>query len=262
MKRRGRSRLFYTRRAAIVGTSLAVITLVLFLIGWARVDKTTATFTSHPIDVLRALGAWVSNPIYLGYIGTTLSEAGFGFLLAVAIATVAAVLIASSRFVADVFAPFVSIVNITPRVALAPVFLLIFGIGYISKLYFVAAVVVIIPFYALQRALMTIDPVIKDNTQVLGASKLEAVRDVYIPAVLGAMIASLRVSVSFALISSVFIEIIASNSGIGYAISQAQTSFRPDQEIAAIIVVALLGFIFDRLLLLVERRFSSWKVSS
>lgn len=249
-------------RAAIVGTALATATLVVLIIGWSQVSATTATYTSRPIDVLVSLESWVTSGVYLGYIGTTLSEAGGGFALALIIATIAAVVITSSRFVADVLAPYVSIVNITPRVALAPVFLLVFGIGYVSKLYFVAAVVVVIPFYALLRALGTIDPVFKDNTRLLGATRLQAVRDVYVPAVLGAMVASLRVAVSFALLSSVFIELIASNSGIGYSIAQAEVSFRADQELSGIIVVALIGFIFDRLLLLLERRFSSWRVSA
>ena len=263
VSRAPRPRSFLRRhRAVLVGSTLAVLTLALLVFGWSRVDDTTATFTSRPLDVWNAMTTWVTSPVHWGDIGTTLSEAGAGFLLAVAVATIAAVVISTSRFAADVLAPFVALANITPRVALAPVFLLVFGIGYISKLYFVGAVVVVIPFFALLRALMTIDPVFKDNARLLGGSRWQIAWDVYVPAVLGAMITSLRVSVSFALLSSVFIEIMSSNSGIGYEIAQAQLTFRPDEELAGIIVVALIGFIVDRLLLLLERRFSSWKVSA
>lgn len=249
-------------RAVIAGSLLAAATVVGMLYAWSEVSNATASYTSRPGAVYDALRTWMTSGVYRGYIVTTLSEACAGFALAVVIAAVLAVALSSSRLLTEVASPLVRLLNITPRVALAPVFLLVFGIGYTSKLYFVIAVVFIIPFYAMVRALATIDPVLKDHARILGASRLAMARDVHVPAVLGAVIASLRVSVGFSLLASVFAEIIASNSGIGYEIAQAELSSEPSFVIAGIVIVAVIGFLIDRILLLVERRFSAWKVSA
>lgn len=201
------------------------------------------------------------NPTLRGYIPITLEEAGLGFLLGTAAAIVLAVFLASSKLASEVADPFISVLNSVPKIILAPLFLLIFGLGLISKVYFVSVGIFFIPFFALYRAITTVDPVYLEHARILGASKWRIAKDVYVPAVIGATTSSLRIAVSFALLTALLAEFVASNAGIGYGIDAAETSVQPGLLIAGILIVAIIGFIVDRLLLLAELRFSHWRVA-
>jgi NitT/TauT family transport system permease protein len=148
-----------------------------------------------------------------------------------------------------------------PKIALAPLFLLLFGLGTDSKVYFIATGIFFIPFFALYSAITTVDRTFIEHAKILGASRWQIIKDVYVPAIVGSVTASLRVAVSFSLLAAVIAELVASNSGIGFEINTAEQNSEPGLLIASIIIVALLGFILDRLLLVAERHFSTWKIS-
>jgi NitT/TauT family transport system permease protein len=246
------------RRALILLADIATVGVILYL--WQHVSERQVLSVSRPSDVWTALRTWLQTPVLRGYIPTTLKEAALGFILALTVAVVAATVLASSRALADFCAPFIAVLNAVPKIALAPAFLLVFGIGLSSKVYFIAAAIFFIPFYSLFRALTTIDPDFIDNARMLGARRRWLVWDVYAPAVIGVTVSSLRVTAAFALLGAVVSELIASQSGIGYEINAAQGSFQVQFVVAGVILVALIAFVVDRFLVFFERRFSSWRI--
>jgi NitT/TauT family transport system permease protein len=195
-----------------------------------------------------------------GFIGTTLLDTLFGFILAVVIGAVLAVLLASSRLASQVMAPYLSAINGIPKIALAPLFVLVFGTGSSGKVYFIALSVFFIPFYSLFRALTAVDPTYVNHARVLGASRLSLAKDVYLPAVVGSLVAVLRVTVSFSLISAIIFELIASQGGIGYQLNLDESNVQPAQLVAGVLIVAIIAFIVDRIFVATERHYAGWRL--
>ena len=248
-------------RTKLLAWAAAAGTIVVVLLLWQSVDARTATFLSRPVDVAKDLVNWATNPDLLTAIGVTLAEAIVGLIVASIAAIVLAAVLNTSRLLADVAEPFIAATNSIPKLALAPLFILVFGIGFSAKVNFVVVSVFFIPFYALFFALRTVDPTIRAHVRILGAGRLHLIRDLYIPAVIGSLTASLRSAVAFALVTAVIAELIAATAGIGYQISSAGQNGQPARMLSGVLVIGIIGFVLDRLLLLVERPFSRWRVA-
>jgi len=228
---------------------------------WQNVKANTATFLSRPSDVVADLGSWVADPDLRTDVGVTLAESVVGLLLASVVAVVLAAVLAAWKVVADVAEPFIAATNAVPKLAMAPLFILVFGIGVQAKVTFVVVSVFFIPFYSLFLALRSVDPTIRNHVRVLGAGWRRLVVDLYAPAVVGAVTASMRSAVSFALVTAIIAELISANSGIGFALSAATQNGQPARLLAGVLITGIIGFVLDRLLLLLERRFSRWRVA-
>lgn len=241
----GTSRLAKVDGQAVVGKLLAVLTVAAAIFVWSRAGESAATYLSRPGDVLHALGTWVSSPDLRHDIWTTLFEAGLGFIAAMLVGGALAVLLASSRLLSDVAAPYIAVGNALPKIALAPLFLLLFGLSSNAKVYFVAASTAFTPFYAIYRALTTIGPVYPNQAKLLGASRGRLVWDVYVPSIAGALLATVRITEAFSILAAVVAEFVGATSGIGYQISQAQQGGSPAMVISGIILVAIIAAIVD-----------------
>jgi NitT/TauT family transport system permease protein len=248
-------------RTKLLAWAAATVTIVLLLWWWQSVDAQTANFLSRPSDVFADLVNWVTSADLRKDIGVTMAEAIAGLVAAAIAAIVLAAVLNTSRLLADVAEPFIAATNSIPKLALAPLFILVFGIGFNAKVNFVVVSVFFIPFYALFFALRTVDPTIRDHVRILGASRIDLIRDLYIPAVIGSLTASMRSAVAFALVTAVIAELIAATAGIGYQISSAGQNGQPARMLSGVLVIGIIGFLLDRLLLLVERPFSRWRIA-
>jgi NitT/TauT family transport system permease protein len=240
---------------------LDVATVALLLLWWQHISVTQALAISRPTAVGHALTTWVTNPFLRSSILVTLEESAVGLLLALVIAVLLAALLTGSKAVADFCAPFVAVLNAVPKQALAPLFLVVFGIGFQAKVYFIVASVFFIPFFSMFRALTSIDPVYGEHLRMLGGNRFWMAVDVKIPAIVATTVASLRVTVAFALTGAIISELVVSQQGIGYQIAQAQNNLQPDVLVSGVLVVVVLALVMDLLLRLVERRFSTWRLS-
>jgi NitT/TauT family transport system permease protein len=249
------------RKALIPAAQLATVAVLLLL--WQGVSSNEATSFSRPSQVAKAIGTWLTSAPLRTDIYTTLGETVIGMAIAIAVAILLAAALTASQTVARTVDPFVAVLNAIPKVALAPLFLLVFGIGFSAKVYFVVAAVFFIPFFSLYRALRTIDRDHLDNIRALGASRGWLIWDVYVPAVVGSTIASLRVASAFAVVSAVIAELVTTSSnGIGLEILQAQSNAQPDYMVAGVLIVSAIAFAFDRVFRVIELRFDTWRIAS
>lgn len=236
-----------------------VATVAAIIAAWQADSAQVASYLSRPSDIASAIKTWLTNSTLLGYIPVTLEEAALGMVIAVAAATVIAALLAASRPAAEILEPFMALGNAVPRIALAPLFLLVFGTELKSKVIFVATAVVFIPFFSIFRALTTVDKNILDNARCLGVKRFGMIREVYVPAVTSSVIASLRVTVAFSLLTAILAEYLASQAGIGYEIQQAQNNLQANYAMAGVIIIALIAVLIDVALRLFERRALVWR---
>jgi NitT/TauT family transport system permease protein len=234
-----------------------------FVSAWQWYGSSSATeksIFSTPGSVLSVLGGWIHDGTFWDDLRITLTEAVLGYLLGVAVAVLLASAVFSSSLLERFLRPFVAVFNALPKVVLAPLFLLWFGVGISSKVYFTASVIFFIVFYGVYAGMKSMDPTLVDNMRALGASTPSLVRHVYGPAILTWIVAGLRLSFTFALLAAVLGEFLGGSQGLGVHISLATQQLESDVVVAGILTIALVAVLFDRALVGVERRFAKWKL--
>jgi NitT/TauT family transport system permease protein len=251
-------------RRRMTGAVLAtqIVLFVVLVGGWALIsrDEVWVNLVGSPAGVLSQLGDWFTDSGSWLDIGLTALEAALGYLLGVLIAVVLVAIVVPVRTMDRFLAPFIAMANALPKIVLAPLFILWLGFSITSKVLFVASGIFFLIFYGVYSGVRSIDHVLLDNARVLGATRGRIITDVYLPSIVGWLISSLRLSSAWALTAAVVSEYLGSNSGIGYRIALAQQTLDPSAVIAGIVTVAVLAVLVDRLLVLVERRYTQWRV--
>jgi NitT/TauT family transport system permease protein len=211
--------------------------------------------------VLTELYRWTHGPdSHLHDLLSTLQGATAGFALGTGAAIVCTLLFVIVPWTGRLFAAYIAAFNAIPKVVLAPLFILWFGVGLQAKMFFVASVIFIVMFYNMYVGVKSIDPIYLAQARVLGARRLWELRVVFIPAMMGWIIVSLRVSVAFALLSAVVSEYLAASHGIGHLISLGESTLRADQVLAGVVAVAIVTILVDALLRAAESRLTRWRV--
>ncbi|MGH2701455.1 MAG: ABC transporter permease [Actinomycetota bacterium] len=216
-------------------------------------------FVSKPSDVIDQIGEWIASGYIWTHLAITMQEALLAFAIGVFLGVVVGFLFARVPFLARLFEPYVHMLNALPRVVLAPVLLLWFGLGIWSKVALGVTIVFFIVFFNTYRGVREVDPVLIHNARMLGASERQLLRHVFIPSALTWIFSSLHTSVGFAIVGAVVGEYLGSSRGIGYVISQAEGVFDTTAVFAGMIVLMLVVLVVDNVVNRIERRLLRWK---
>lgn len=249
-----------TGRAGILAAQLA-LALVL-LLGWqfgSRSGVIDPFFFSAPSDIAGRIGEWFGGDAIYGHLRTTLLEATLALVIGSALGLVLGFLLARTRVLAAVLDPYIKALNALPRVVLAPVFLLWFGLGIWSKVAFGVSLVFFIVFFNTHQGVREVDRVIVDNARMLGAGEGRLIRHVLLPSAMTWIFSSLRVSVGFAIVGAVVGEYLGSSEGMGYLISQAEGTFDTTGVFAGMAVLSAFVLVIDFLVGRAERRLLRWR---
>jgi NitT/TauT family transport system permease protein len=191
----------------------------------------------------------------------TLYEVSGGFLIAAAFGFVIAVGIAYSRWVSEVTYPFLVAAQVLPKIALAPLFLIWFGFGFMPKLV-IAALIAFFPIVInTARGLTSVEPELIQYMRSLGASWREIFFKISLPWALPYIFSSFRISITLAVVGAVVGEFVAADHGLGYAISYANISLDTDVMFAGIFVLSALGVALFLVVVLVERLVLPWQAA-
>jgi len=155
--------------------------------------------------------------------------------------------------------PYIRIANALPRVVLAPIFLLWFGLGIWSKVALGVTVVFFIVFFNTYRGVREVNRTILDNARMLGASQAQLIRHVLVPSALTWIFSSLQISVGMTIVAVVVGEYLGSSRGIGYLIAQAEGVFDTTGVFAGMVVLATWVLVVGALMGRLERRLLRWK---
>ncbi|GAA1931011.1 ABC transporter permease [Microbacterium aoyamense] len=234
-RRRLRSRVVVTQVALVVG-ALGLWQLAGNL-GWIN----TFLFGS-PVGTAQILWRWIQDGTLLVNTAVTLYEATVGFVIAVVIAIPLGIVLARSPFWDRVTEPFIDMANATPRFALAPIFVFMFGLGSMMKI----ALVITVVFFVILINTMAGTKAIEEDFirlgRIAGANRRQLLARVVFPATGGYILAGLRLSVPYALAAAVVGEMFSGNSGLGYLVSNQAGLLIVNGVFAAVIVLALVGW--------------------
>jgi NitT/TauT family transport system permease protein len=167
--------------------------------------------------------------------------------------------LARSPFAASVVDPYIKMLNAVPRVVLAPLFLLWFGLGIWSKVAIAVTLVFFVMFFNTYQGVRDADRVIIDNVRMLGASERQLVRHVLIPSALTWIFSSLQTSLGFAMVGAVVGEYLGATRGLGYVISQAEGTFDTTGVFAGMTVLSMVVVIVSTGVTRLERWLLRWK---
>ncbi len=248
------------RKAGLLAAQLLLGAAVLGLWqGLVSAGVLDAFFFSRPTDIAAKVAEWIGSGFIWPHLGRTLTEAALAFVLGAGAGAVAGFALARMPYVGAVLDPYIRILNALPRVVLAPIFLLWFGLGLWSKVALGITVVFFIVFFNTHRGVRDVDPVLVNNVRMLGATRWQLARHVLIPSALTWVFSSLETSVGFAVIGVVVGEYLGATGGVGYVIAQAEGVFDTTGVFAGITVlsaaVLLVGWGVSR----AERWLLRWK---
>jgi NitT/TauT family transport system permease protein len=258
---RGRLR---RHRALVLLTQLTVLVV---LIGgwqlWVGNDQRKVILYGQPSGIVDRLHTWITVGTAVGSLGdqikATLEEAVVGFLIGTTLGIVCGLALGRVRFLANVFGPFIKVLNSIPRIVLGSVFVLAFGLGLESKILLVIVLVFFGVFFNAFQGAREVDRNFIANATILGASRWQVTRQVVLPSAFTWIIASLHVAFGFALIGAIVGEFIGGLQGLGVLIKTAQGTFDANGVWAAMVIMGIVALLAEWLITRLERRLLRWR---
>jgi NitT/TauT family transport system permease protein len=216
-------------------------------------------FFSTPINVLSRVWRELSGVEIWGHLWITLQETILAFTFGAAGGIAVGFVFARNDLLAAVFDPYIKAANALPRVVLAPIFALWFGLGIWSKVALGFTLVFFIVFFNVYQGVREVSPTVLANARMLGMNERQLLRHVYWPSALSWMFSSLHTSVGFALVGAVVGEYLGSSAGLGYKIQEAESVFDVTGVFAGMFILTIVVVIIDMLVTLIENRLLAWR---
>jgi NitT/TauT family transport system permease protein len=217
-------------------------------------------FISNPIDVGRRLLDWIADGSLFIHIWATVYATVLGFIVGAIGGVALGIWLGVSPFTSRLLNPYLNALNALPKVALAPLFVLWFGLGIESKVALAAVLVLFLVFLNTYAGVREVDQDLIDGARLMKATRTQVITKVIIPSAMSWVFAGLKISVPYALIGAVLGEMIAANRGLGYLVQFSGSQFDSAGVFAVLIVIALLAVVLNFLVEFVQHRMQQWRV--
>ncbi len=243
---------------------LQVVLAFAILLAWqGAAGRIVPTFLiSDPVAIARKLASWIADGSIFIHLWVTLYETVLGFVLGSVVGIVLGIALGLSRFLSRLLNPFLLVFNALPKPALAPLFILWFGLGAESKVMLAAAIVFFIVFFNTYTGVRETDPDLVDTVRLLGGNRWQVLTRAIVPSAATWIFAGLQIAVPYALIGAIIAELIAAKAGLGYLIQVAGAQFDTAGIFAALVVIGLLALVLNVLVAALQRRLERWKITS
>jgi NitT/TauT family transport system permease protein len=238
--------------AAIVGVGILV------LLGWQAIviiGDYPRFLLPGPLDVFGRLGTAIAQGTLAPHLLTTLTEVLLGLLLGVSTALATGLLLARSRVAERLLSPYIVAAQATPILALAPLIVLWFGSGLLSKVLICALICYFPMVVATTVGLRSIDPGLLELGRSLRATRRQLLLTIEVPAALPQILGGLRIATTLAVVGAIVAEWVGGDRGLGVLINLARGSlFDTPLMFATLFTIAAIGVVLYLLVVLLERR--------
>jgi NitT/TauT family transport system permease protein len=218
-------------------------------------------FISRPSLIATQFVAWLISGKIFYHGAITLIEALSGFILGGLIGMAMGVWLGRARLVAEVLDPFIMMFYSLPKIALAPLFVLWFGIGIDMKIYLTATIVFFLVFLNTYTGVRAVSREQIAILRLMGATEKHLLFKVVLPSAITWVFTGLRISVPYALIGAIVGELIASNRGLGYLLANSAGQFDTTGVFAALIAIMIMAFFLNAAVKLLETKAMPWRES-
>ncbi len=253
------------RRAAALWREVGVpvlVTLVFFLI-WelaCRVFSIPEYLLPSPSEIWG--GTFAIAGSVAGHSAATLKTVLLGFVVSIAISLPLAVVLTSSPSLASAVYPFLVWTQSIPKVALAPILVVMLGANELPRV----VITVLVAFFPLvisiATGLMSVPPELIELGRACRASKWRELVKIRLPFAVPFIFAGLKVAIALAVVGAVVAEFVNADAGLGFLIQTSTAFFKVPVAFGALIILSLMGVILFQIVVLVERIFFPWSSSN
>ncbi len=238
-----------------------LLACTMFGLWWALTASNVLApfFFGEPLKVVVRVFEWFSSGAIWEHIGITLLETVLAFAIGTVLGLGVGLWLALSATASALADPYIKAANAMPRVVLAPIFAVWFGLGIWSKVALGVTLVFFIVFFNVYQGVKEVSPVLIANARMLGASRRQLLSHIYLPSATSWVFSSLHTSVGMAFVGAVVGEYLGSARGVGYLILQAEGAFDINTVFAGILVLTVFALVLDALVSLAEKRLLKWQ---
>lgn len=245
--------------AGRVGARAGLVALLLLAWQLAPAGRATQFWLSSPSLIAGTLWQWIADGTLWVHLGATLQVMSEGYVAGCAAGIGIGILLGLFPRLHRVLSPFLTGFYALPKIALAPLFIILLGVGDSSK---IALVAITVFFLVLTNTIDGVRDVDRDLIQsltLMGATRMEVIRKVLLWAALPWIFTGMRIAVRYAFTNTLLAELIAANRGLGFLIEYHSGNFDITGAYAAIFVLVTCSVLLTELLTRLETRVSSWR---
>ena len=229
-----------------------IVAVILAMWEFLPVSRGIKFWLSSPSAIIAMLADWVVSGTLWPHLQATLTAMVSGYLIGTVTGIGFGVLLGFLPFMHRVFLPYISALYALPKIALAPLFIILFGIGIASKIALVAITVFFLLLYSTTDGIRDVDRDLIQSLRLMGATRLEIMRKVLLPGSLPWIFTGARISVRYAFTGTLLAELIAANQGIGFLIEYHSGNFDSTGTYAAVLVLVIFSVTLTEILSRVE----------
>ena len=223
-------------------------------------DRQAAFFFGEPVKIASRIWVWfVAEADIYRHLAVTLAETLLAFGIGSVLGLAAGLWLALQPMASAILEPYIKALNSMPRIILAPIFAVWFGLGIASKVALGVTLVFFIVFFNVYQGVKEVSPVVLANARMLGADSRALLRHVYLPSATSWVFSSLHTSVGLAFVGAVVGEYLGSSQGVGYLILQAEGTFDINTVMAGILVLTAFALVLDGAVGRIERKLMKWQ---
>ncbi len=248
-------------RAVVLARVGLVVAFLLVWQGVVSAGLVDVFWISSPSLVIQELWHLVTSGQLLSDVAMTVLEALIAFVISSVLGIASGLLLARSPFWDEVMAPIIVVLNSLPRIALAPLIILWFGIGITAKVVTAFTLIYFILLVNTLSGAKNVDNDILTIARLMGASRRDILWKVTLPSALPWIFAGLNLGLTYSLLGVIVAEILASNQGLGYLIESSASTFNTAGVFAGLVTLAVVAWAFSTVMSQVEARLLRWKPS-
>lgn len=238
------------------------IAIVIFLALWEVLPRVGAVDPAFlpPFSVVMQTGWQLTlNGQLLAHLQASLIRSLSGFVIAIIIAIPLGLAIGWYKPFSDLISPLLELFRNTAALALLPVFILFLGIGETSKIALVIYACTWPILLNTVSGVRNVDPLLIKSARTMGLGPVKLFRKVILPAAVPTIFVGIRLAGAFSVLILIAAEMIGAKAGLGYLINYAQFNFQIPEMFFGIVIITVVGLMFNYSLLLIERRLTAWK---
>lgn len=241
--------------------AIRIVGIALFFLAWEilSIALEAQFYVSQPTLIGAQLWQWVVSGVAWTHLSYTVQEVFFGFVFGALAGISVGLVLGLIPFLSKLLDPVIVGFYSLPKVALAPLFIVWFGIGITMKIILSAISVFFIVMFNTLAGVRDVDKELIDVIRLMKGSRIRILIEVVIPSVLVWLFSGLRISVPYALIGAVTGEILTSNRGLGFLVSRAANQLDTTAIFAALAQLVIVSVTLYTIIIHTEKRFLRWK---
>ncbi len=243
-----------TNKLLVHITGIVILLLLIFIWEYLANKEIINTFIySSPSRVLKTIISLYQDNNLFKHIWITVYETGISFILATVMGTIIAIILWYSKFLYQVFDPYLTVLNSLPKVALGPIIIILFGANINAIIIMALLISLIITIVNVYAGFISTDMNRIKLMQGFGASKMQMLRYLIIPYNYHVIINSLKINVGMSLVGVIMGEFLVSKAGIGYLINYGSQIFNLNLVYAGIVILLVVSYLMYLIVLYIEK---------